>query len=146
MSIVTREGKGSRLTTQEMDGNFTYLEGLAQSGSMGPGYKEFIALLSTQSETDPLDIIVLKNTLGEITSEWEDIGSYLLTGDDLFTIGKTHIQFNSLTNDTTSFSFFIDANGINRVDSKYIRINSQNGGGLLYIPFTYASLEIKVFP
>lgn len=32
MSLVTRQGKGSKLTIQEMDGNLEYLEQLAQSG------------------------------------------------------------------------------------------------------------------
>jgi hypothetical protein len=32
MALVTRQGKGSKLTVQEMDGNLTYLEQLAQQG------------------------------------------------------------------------------------------------------------------
>jgi len=34
MSLITRQGKGSKLTIQEMDGNLEYLEGLAQGGSI----------------------------------------------------------------------------------------------------------------
>ena len=36
MSLVTRLGKGSRLTVEEMDGNFLYLQDLAQSNSGQP--------------------------------------------------------------------------------------------------------------
>jgi hypothetical protein len=32
MTLITRQGKGSKLTIQEMDGNLTYLEQLAQQG------------------------------------------------------------------------------------------------------------------
>jgi len=32
MPLITRQGKGSKLTIQEMDGNLAYLEGLAQGG------------------------------------------------------------------------------------------------------------------
>jgi hypothetical protein len=35
MSLVTRQGKGSKLTIQEMDGNLEYLEQLAQEGGNG---------------------------------------------------------------------------------------------------------------
>jgi uncharacterized delta-60 repeat protein len=38
MSLTTRQGKGSKLTIQEMDGNLTYLEQLAQSGGGGSSY------------------------------------------------------------------------------------------------------------
>lgn len=33
MALITREGKGSKLTIQEMDGNLTYLESLGLSGT-----------------------------------------------------------------------------------------------------------------
>jgi hypothetical protein len=32
MSLITRQGKGSKLTIEEMDNNLTYLESLTQSG------------------------------------------------------------------------------------------------------------------
>jgi len=34
MTLVTRQGKGSKLTIQEMDGNLTYLESIAQEGRL----------------------------------------------------------------------------------------------------------------
>jgi hypothetical protein len=43
MSIVTREEKGSRLTIQEMDGNFNYL----YTASLGGGYEEVIVNISS---------------------------------------------------------------------------------------------------
>ena len=36
MPLITRQGKGSKLTIVEMDGNLTYLETLGLSGSIGP--------------------------------------------------------------------------------------------------------------
>jgi hypothetical protein len=38
MSLVTREGKGSKLTIAEMDGNLTYLQGLGFEHYIGENY------------------------------------------------------------------------------------------------------------
>lgn len=35
MSLITRQGKGEKLTVQEMDGNLEYLEGLSQATELG---------------------------------------------------------------------------------------------------------------
>ena len=35
MSLITRQGKGEKLTIQEMDGNLEYLEGLSQAAELG---------------------------------------------------------------------------------------------------------------
>ena len=35
MSLITRQGKGEKLTIQEMDGNLEYLEGLSQAAEIG---------------------------------------------------------------------------------------------------------------
>jgi hypothetical protein len=44
MALITRQGKGSKLTIQEMDGNLEYLEGLAQGGgSTNPIIRSFEA-------------------------------------------------------------------------------------------------------
>jgi hypothetical protein len=57
MSIVTREGKGSRLTTQEMDGNFNYL----YTASLGGGYEEVIVNISSADilsmGTTPIELL-----------------------------------------------------------------------------------------
>lgn len=48
MALITRQSKGSKLTKEEMDGNLTYLEELAQQGGAGitssfqAGFSEFI--------------------------------------------------------------------------------------------------------
>lgn len=52
MSLVLRSNINRRLTVQEMDGNFTYLENLAQTGGAGGGviektYSELVDLIQT---------------------------------------------------------------------------------------------------
>lgn len=47
MALVTRSGKGSPLTIEEMDNNFTYLEGLSGgSSSNNEGYSQLIIEVS----------------------------------------------------------------------------------------------------
>lgn len=49
MSLITRQAKGSKLTIQEMDGNLTYLEQLAQQGGGGGA----LPVLTDYPETTP---------------------------------------------------------------------------------------------
>lgn len=53
MPLITRQGKGSRLTVEEMDGNFTYLEELTQSSS-GPAGPQ--GATGPQGSTGPQDV------------------------------------------------------------------------------------------
>jgi hypothetical protein len=85
MALVTRQGKGSKLTSAEMDGNLTYLEG------MGRPYKVYTALL-TQSGTDAPVATVLENTLGgEVTWTYSEPGYYVANSNGLFTYNKTQL-------------------------------------------------------
>jgi hypothetical protein len=70
MSIVTREGKGSRLTTQEMDGNFNYL----YTASLGGFEETIIEITPTQ-----LNIINPENSGITILDEVE--GKYYFVGE-----------------------------------------------------------------
>ena len=51
-------------------------------------YKVYSALIS-QSSTDAPTVIVLQNTLGDITFEYYDVGKYLVISDGLFILNKT---------------------------------------------------------
>lgn len=107
MAIVYRLQKGSRLTVEEMDGNFQhvedYLTGLTASidtlttnlasatasvVDLQPNYKIYTALL-TQSGTASPTATVLENTIGDIVFTRDDVGYYIGTLADAFTIGKT---------------------------------------------------------
>lgn len=69
MPLITRTGKGSKLTIAEMDGNLTYLDNKVP-------YKVYTVLLSQSGTDDPV-ATVLENTLGEeITWIRTDVGTY----------------------------------------------------------------------
>ena len=62
MSLITRTGKGSKLTIQEMDGNLTYLEQLAQQGG-GSVVDEVIEIEIPYFIEDSLDGLDLEQPL-----------------------------------------------------------------------------------
>jgi hypothetical protein len=68
MSLVTRQGKGSKLTVQEMDGNLEYLEQLAQQGG--------------ETFTDPREYTLDKTTITR--SQGNTIISPLDQGEIIF--------------------------------------------------------------
>lgn len=106
MSIVTRQGKGSRLSVEEMDGNFTYLDQFTRK------YKVYTALLA-QSGVDTLRSIF-----------WDDSVNNL-------TIGVTYEITNSTNVDFTNVGA---AN--NNIGTKFVATgitpNSWGGGVLDY--------------
>jgi hypothetical protein len=73
MSLITRQGKGSRLTIKEMDGNLEYLERLAQTG--GNNFQ------------DPREYILKKskitNNEGYTFIQALENGEYILNNEDL---------------------------------------------------------------
>ena len=85
MPLVTRTGKGSKLSIAEMDGNLTYLDNKVP-------YKVYTALL-TQSGTDAPVATILENTIGNIGFNYSDVGNYFVNSNNLFTIDKTYILF-----------------------------------------------------
>ena len=62
MPLITRTGKGSKLTIQEMDGNLTYLEQLAQQGG-GSVVDEVIEIEIPYFFDDSLDGLDLEQPL-----------------------------------------------------------------------------------
>lgn len=87
MSLITRQGKGEKLTIQEMDDNLTYLEGLARP------YKVYTALL-TQSGTAAPIATVLENTFtGSISFAYASTGIYeIVSSANEFVLNKTLTQ------------------------------------------------------
>ncbi len=93
MAIVTRSGKGSPLTTTEMDGNFTYLEELSSGGgspSIARPYKVYSAILSQGLTASPI-ATVLENSLGNIVWTRYNVGEYVGTLAGAFLDSKTHL-------------------------------------------------------
>jgi hypothetical protein len=134
MALITRQGKGSKLTSAEMDGNLEYLE------SMGRPYKVYTALL-TQSGTDDPVATVLENTLGgEVVWSRGDDGYYEAQSNDLFTTEKTFCFISKTTN--ISDNLMIYADGINQCALE-IEDSSGNSidGALMNTP-----IEIRVYP
>lgn len=85
MPLVTRLGKGSRLTVEEMDGNFTYLEDLAlseASSSLNNGYRGFYAGINRIFGDDPniTQIIISKSA----TALYDNKESYETDNDDFY--------------------------------------------------------------
>ena len=87
MSLITRQEKGEKLTIQEMDGNLTFLEGLARP------YKVYTALL-TQGGTNAPVATVLENTFtGSISFAYSKAGTYeIISSANEFTQNKTLTQ------------------------------------------------------
>lgn len=103
MALITRSGKGSPLTIEELDGNFTYLEGLSGASSSNTStYKVYSAIVD-QSGTSAPTAIILENTFGITPSfTYEGVGQYkiVITGE---LIDNKSVGFASLQN---GFAFF----------------------------------------
>ena len=111
----------------------------------GPGYLEYVALL-TQSGTSAPMATVLKNTLGG-TIVWTrlDVGRYLATLLNAFTLNKTLVFIGS---SNTSYQYMATEDGLGDGDDDLIYIttagsidNLQEDGTLLNTP-----IEIRVYP
>jgi hypothetical protein len=93
MSLVTRTGKGSKLTISEMDGNLTYLEGLALSGANQ-------------------DIVIIYTKTGltyQLTSD--DMGKYIL-----FNTGTTiSIPDSGTTNIPSGSTITLEQHGVDQL-------------------------------
>ena len=130
MSLITRQGKGSKLTVQEMDGNLEYLEGLARP------YKVYTALLS-QSGTDAPVATVLENTLGEnITFSYIYTGGYRIISTTLLDLDKIYATIQN-TGDT-NFEIFYD--GVNN-----FLIQTYYEGSPIDELLYYTPIEIRVY-
>ena len=144
MSIVTREGKGSKLTIQEMDGNFEYLEGL----SIKP-YLVYTALLTQSRGGDPVPTVLENTFTGEIAFSYFSEGRYNITSSDQeFVQDRTLTQLQLWGNDTNKSSARIGNVQWEGPDQLVLRVidpaagsgvNGLGGNGIL------ASIEIRVY-
>ena len=91
MGITYRQDNDGRLTVQQMDDNFHYLEDQL-ANSQAPTYKVYTALLS-QSGTASPTAIVLQNTIGDIVWTRPGDGYYVGTLNNAFTENKTFIIY-----------------------------------------------------
>ena len=82
MSLILRQVKGSKLTTPEMDGNFTYLEGLASGGGV-----------ITLSLADAITLIDNEGVIQGATYLIQGVDSNLYGGTDILVTGLSPIQF-----------------------------------------------------
>jgi hypothetical protein len=140
MSLVTRQGKGSKLTIEEMDNNLTYLEGL------GRPYKVYTALVS-QSGTDAPVATVLENTIGNIVLTRNGIGQFTVTSDNLFTAYKTAV-FITPTSASSGYPVFAFDTDFPNEDNLYIYSYGEPSGA----PDNYedgklnkTTIEIRVY-
>jgi hypothetical protein len=105
MSLVTREGKGSKLTIAEMDGNLTYLEQLATE-SGGSEYTETIVDISSAQilnmGTTPIELLPELGSgqyyeVGKMIIEYtHNTSAYNSTSNWLYTDGGYHAFFASI--------------------------------------------------
>jgi hypothetical protein len=108
-------------------------------------YKVYSALL-TQSGTDAPTAIVLENTIGEITLEYEVQGTYKISSDNLFATGKTFINISNIGQEPSDFMLiYIDGNILNLTESFFFITTLDS-------PSTYANgilnntpIEIRVY-
>jgi hypothetical protein len=143
MSIVTREGKGSKLTIQEMDGNFEYLEGL----SIKP-YLVYTALLTQSRGGDPVPTVLENTFTGEIAFSYFSEGRYNITSSDQeFVQDRTLTQL-QLWGDSAKSSARIGNVQWEGPDQLVLRVMDPKTGDLVNViggNGILASIEIRVY-
>jgi hypothetical protein len=133
MALITRQGKGSKLTSAEMDGNLEYLE------SMGRPYKVYTALL-TQSGTNAPVATVLENTLGgDIVWSRNSEGDYSLTLTGAFILDKTYYTIHNNSN-PLQYDLYFTSGDINTMT-----IYSTFYGVAADEAFYFTPIEIRVY-
>lgn len=143
MALVTRQGKGSKLTIQEMDGNFEYLEGL----SLKP-YLVYTALLTQSRGGAPVPTVLENTFTRDITFSYVSEGTYNITSSGgEFTRDRTLTQLQLWGNDAKSSARIgnIQWEGIGQLVLRVMDpatgnlVNSIGGNGIL------TSIEIRVY-
>ena len=148
MPLTTRQGKGSKLTIQEMDANLSYLEQLAQTSTQGPtgpagptgptgetgptgaagatgdsgtlSYKVFTCTLTQTGTSDPV-VNPLENTIGVINITRDgSAGRYLVASSGLFTANKTAVFINAMTTPAGPSGGFASITFSNNINFMYI--------------------------
>ena len=90
MSLITRQGKGSKLTIQEMDNNLTYLEGLSGGGLEGTQYV-FVQADGTDVENGQ-ELQAAYNTAKNLASVITSLSNNILTGNGSISIAMNIIS------------------------------------------------------
>jgi hypothetical protein len=99
MTLITRQGKGSRLSIEEMDGNLTYLEQLTQSG-----FKKI---------TIPLGVQEGGIVGGIIEGEGASSGiEYYITNEENLFFGQFQQSLTQTHQLLSLFSFYEDVDGL----------------------------------
>lgn len=107
------------------------------------------AAILTQTGTDAPHVIVLENTLGgEVVWTREDVGVYMATLTDAFTIGKTVFPLGSVQYISPPFADnFIGTSGTSYVDDDIVYYQTQNGDGSVSDSILNGTLiKIEVYP
>ena len=149
MPLIRRQDKDSRLTVEEMDSNFTYLENLAlTTGATGPAgatgpigptgpsadYLVYTALVTQTGTGSTPSANVLQNTIGEITWSYVSPGVYAMNSDAAFVAGKTYLnnQVFHLTGSIDSIESSAYLALLGRIDEDTIQLSTT---------FIFSSLE-----
>lgn len=93
MSLVLRSNINRRLTVQEMDGNFTYLENLAQTGGAGGGvigktYSELVDLIQTSELVTGAYYLITDFKTCYDQPDYDIYGDPITSGN--YKVGNTH--------------------------------------------------------
>ena len=121
MALILRENKGSKLTIEELDGNFTYLQ---DSISSSIPYKTYRALITQTGTNDPTSIS-LQDDLGDVTFHRYSTGYYAIRSSH-FTTATSSLIFGGAYN-TYHSSVFLEY--VNVTEGVYeFTINSLSGG------------------
>jgi hypothetical protein len=139
MGLTLRKNLNRKLTIQEMDSNFEYLEELAENSSTQTSYKVYTALLTQEGENDPVATI-LENTLDfTITWTYNGIGNYDGISSEAFDKNKTFIIIGKGQSSSPVFA-------IVSLDNQSIKIRTyddsleDSDNVLLYTP-----IEIRIY-
>jgi hypothetical protein len=103
----------------------------------------------TQADTNYPHVIVLENTLGgEVVWTREDIGVYMATLTDAFTIGKTVFPLGYVQYISPPFADdFIGTPGTSYVDDDIVYYQTQSGSGVISDNILNGTLiKIEVYP
>ena len=99
-------------------------------------YQVFVAKLKHDNFYNPHELVVLKNTIGQVTSECNDMGEYRLVSDGLFPPDRTWVaKPSALGNKNVNV-------GVTDEDGRFVELNIEDHLDLN----GYMDIEIRVYP
>lgn len=120
-----------------------YADSVAGEGGGGASYLIYTALL-TQTGTDAPVATVLENTLGSVSFEYQDVGSYIINCTDCFTVNETAIM-NPVSMYGSSTLYF-NAGSTSAINiSSIVSDELANDNGILNGSSFKYTLEIRVY-